>query len=163
MTVAWRAASTTGLLPCRVWTEAPGALHPRGAGAAFQAASRQCCPEGRRWLFPDGRDCLHQRPASWAQCRPTLTEILFFRQLDILCSKGRSLARTIHSNLWVGHEVEIQGETFAVILCGLFQSLGVTAHHGTLSSAVALKSSAPRGQGSAVPRPTCLISPGQGD
>ena len=41
------------------------------------------------------------------------------------------------------HEVEIQGET-AVTVCGLSQSLGVTAHHGTASSVVTLKSSAPQ-------------------
>ena len=41
-----------------------------------------------RWLFPDGRDCLHQRPRILStEPSAPLTEVLSFRQLDILCNE----------------------------------------------------------------------------
>ncbi|KAM7243529.1 hypothetical protein CapIbe_006023 [Capra ibex] len=41
-----------------------------------------------RWLFPDRRDCLHQRPRVLStEPSAPLTEVWFFRQLDILCNE----------------------------------------------------------------------------
>lgn len=79
-----------------------GGLQAGAAGAAQKAGG---------WLFPDGRDCLHQGPASWAPSPSApLTEILFFRQLDILCNE-EILGKDHTLKFVVSPRGEIQGET----------------------------------------------------